>query len=52
MGAEQKPGAQAAALLYCLRLDLSRWRHERWTEAYNARRRASTMVEVGVSKTG
>lgn len=44
-----RPGNQAAALLYLLRLDLRRWRHARWTEAYNAFRlaasRASTMVE-------
>ena len=35
-------GTKAAALLYLLRLDLSRWRHARWTDAYNARRRAGS----------
>ena len=36
-----RPGAQATALLYLLRLDLRRWRHARWTEAYNAYRVAA-----------
>ena len=45
-----RPGTQAAALLYLLRLDLRRWQQGQATEAYNAYRvaahRASTMVEV------